>query len=111
MDDAGYLFERLTYACRGFCVHDSNNLRRFLFKGIGNLLGGKRLTPVDFYCRCIGAAPLCDIRHALAKHAINAYEHRITRLDEIHHASFHTGAACAGDGKRYFIFGLKGILK
>jgi len=107
MDDGCNLFQRLPGAGAGFGMHDAHNFGTSLLYGSPDFFRCKDFSEGTFYACDFGAQSFGDLRHAAAKHTIDADDHTVARLNQVDDTGFHSGTSRAADGHRHVIGRLK----
>ena len=93
MDDSGNLIEGLEHSGGSFRMNHRDDFIPLLFERIGKLLRIKRGPPFCVDSFDASAASLRNIDHAGPEDSVDAYQHVVSRLDQIDETGFHAGAA------------------
>ena len=90
-------------------MYDGDQLRPGRLQGLRDLPRLDNASPRRFDFMDLRAATRGNVRHAAAKHAVDADDHLIARLDQVDEAKLHARAAGAADGKSHLILGEKNL--
>ena len=63
----------------------------------------KDLAPRPIDARDLRSGALGHVDHAAAEHAVDAHDHRVAGLDQVHDRGLHAGRAGAAHGHRHAI--------